>query len=173
MDRSKSTCFEKLKHHIRKHPFQKAYQGLIAEVDGRECLFHISNNAGESSSIYEFADHKKVWKDVFFNDRICLKTVTLSRFLKENKIKIKKRHGLVLDVQAAEHLVLKGAGDLILKFRWIKTEAADFELYQGGAQVKDLEQIFDSFGFKEIEREVVKVVAGLGSCYNITYRSDF
>ena len=160
----------KLKEHIRKRPFQRAYQGLIAEVDGRCCDFHISNNAGESSSIYDFGDHKKIWSDVHFNGKIQLVTITLGRFLKENKIKIRGRHGLVMDVQAAEHLVLQGAGDLIRQFRWIKTEAADFELYQGGAQLCDLEGILLPLGFQEIEREVVKKVEGLGACYNVTYR---
>lgn len=160
----------KLKEHIRKRPFQRAYQGLIAEVDGRECDFYISNNAGESSSIYDFGEHKKIWADVYFNDKIRLKTVTLGRFLNENKIKLRSRQGLVMDVQAAEHLVLRGAGDLIRQFRWIKTEAADFELYQGGAQLYDLESILIPLGFQEIEREIVKRVEGLGTCYNVIYR---
>ena len=160
----------RLRDHIRKRPFQRAYQGLIAEVDGRECDFHISNNAGESSSIYDFGEHKKIWADVYFNDKIRLTTVTLGRFLKENKIKLRSRQGLVMDVQAAEHLVLKGAGELIRQFRWIKTEAADFELYQGGAQLCDLEAILIPLGFQEIEREVVKKVEGLGACYNVIYR---
>ena len=160
----------KLKEHIRKRPFQRAYQGLIAEVDGRECDCYISNNAGESSSIYDFGEHKKIWADVYFNDKIRLKTVTLGRFLNENKIKLRSRQGLVMDVQSAEHLVLKGAGELIRQFRWIKTEAADFELYQGGAQLCDLEAILIPLGFQEIEREVVKRVEGLGACYNVIYR---
>jgi hypothetical protein len=36
---------------------------------------------------------------------------------------------LILDVQGAELKVLKGCGHLISKFRYIKLEAAEFEMY--------------------------------------------
>ena len=38
---------------------------------------------------------------------------------------------LAIDTQGSELLVLKGAGEALRNFRYIKTEAADFEAYRG------------------------------------------
>ena len=56
---------------------------------------------------------------------------------------------LVMDVQGAELLVLKGAGQMLGEFRFVKAEAADFESYIDCAKLEDLRQYLEPWGFRE------------------------
>lgn len=58
-----------------------------------------------------------------------------------------------MDVQGAEWLVLKGAGQMLGAFRFVKAEAADFESYINCARLDDLHQDLEPLGYKEIRRQ--------------------
>jgi hypothetical protein len=53
-------------------------------------------------------------------------------------------------VQGAELLVLEGAADLLEKFTWIRAECADFEIYKGCCQLKDLDAYLLPRGFERV-----------------------
>ena len=51
-------------------------------------------------------------------------------------------------------LVLRGAEDLLRTVRYLKTEVADFEAYEGCCTLADLEQFLVPLGFVEFARTV-------------------
>src|SRR5436309_6030900 len=88
--------FSDLKKHIAAFPKQKALCQLMTDVDEKEYSFHISSNQGESSSIFDLAQHKELWPDVWFTKSITLKSLTLSSLVKRDRIDLSKYDSLVM-----------------------------------------------------------------------------
>ena len=162
--------FQALLSNIQDAPEQKAYQYLITDEDNKEYTFHIANNFGASSSILEFADHKKIWPEVAFERSINLKSITLSRMIEKEKINMKDYDALVLDTQGSELLVLKGAASLLTYFKYIKTEAPDFEAYSNCCKLNELTDFLKTYHFKECRRYKFARHESAGSYYDVIYK---
>jgi len=143
---------------------------LVTDKDNEEYEFKISSNKGLSSSIYELKDHKKIWGHVRMVNTIKLKSTTLPTMLKNNGLDIKNYDALVMDTQGSEILVLKGAESIISNFKYIMTEVADFEAYEGCGQLLDIESFMSLNGFAEHYRELMVKKEGIGSYYDIVYK---
>jgi FkbM family methyltransferase len=162
--------YEKLKSNIHEYKNQFAYNYLLTDLDDEEYDFKIANNDGESSSIFSMGSHKEIWPEIGFSSSIKVKSKTLVSFVNINKLSLEHYQALVLDTQGSELLVLKGSGDLLHNFTYIKIEVADFESYIGCPKPEEVESYLARFGFKEIRREVMVQREGLGSYYDILYK---
>lgn len=124
----------------------KVWHALAGDVEGLEVELHISNNAGQSSSILEFGTHKIAHPEVHYVGKEIMKMVRLDQ------------HGcwggldfLNIDVQGAELKVLKGMGGLLHQFKWAYLEVNKEELYKGCALVEDIDMYMIGFGFRRAE----------------------
>jgi len=162
--------FEALTKNIAPYQRQIAYQALITHVDGEVYSFGVSNNEAQSSSIFPFADHKQIWPDVDYIGFTEQTSTTLKTLIEEEQIPMSVFDALVMDVQGAELLVLKGAGEHLQRFKWIRAECADFELYQGCCQLKDLDEYLIPRGFERVELWTGRRKEGVGACYEALYR---
>jgi len=141
--------FEQLQENIAHIPRQKAIRALITDRDGQEYSFNIANNGGASSSIFELARHREIWPDVHFVRSMTIKSTTLDTIL-EGATR-PRYDALVIDTQGSELLVLKGARGSLTRFRYIKTEAANFESYKSGAQARELVSFLAGAGFRLVK----------------------
>jgi FkbM family methyltransferase len=157
--------FAELQRNLRGFRGQEARMGLAAETTGRKATFHVANNGGASSSMFDFADHSRLWPEVSFVERIELETVRLDDLLAA----VAGVDALVLDTQGAELLVLQGAERLIGSCRFIKAEAADFESYCGGCTLDDLDAFLQSRGFVERSRNNFASAAGVGRYFDVIW----
>ena len=165
--------YEQLVGNIKKHKKQKAIQALITDVDDQTYQFNIANNNGASSSILQLKEHKEIWPHVHFNKTISLQSITLSSLYKQQKIAPTKYQALVMDTQGSELLVLKGSLPLLKYFKFIKTEVADFEAYEGCCQLNDINEFMVSNGFKEYFRQqFAKPTKAGGKYFNVIYVSN-
>jgi FkbM family methyltransferase len=162
--------FVTLQANLAACPRQRALQALVADVDGREYEFHVANNAGQSSSILQLKDHRDVWPEVSFTRSIKLRGVTLPTLLADEVIDVSRYDALVMDTQGSELMVLQGAVALLPRFKFIKTEAADFEIYEGCAQLRDISAFLAPYGFIEHARSRFASRAAGGNCYDVVYR---
>ena len=161
--------FGTLLTNIQGYPNQVALQYLVTDQDGGEYAFHVSNNAGQSSSILELSLHRDIWPEVAYERTITLRSTTLASLLKRERINPSDYDALIMDTQGSEYLVLKGAVPILPAFRFIKTEVPDFESYAGGCQVIDIEAFVSRHGFREISRNTIAQRAEGGSYYDIVY----
>jgi hypothetical protein len=99
-----------------------------------------------------------------------INSITLQTLLTKERIDITKYDALVMDTQGSELLILKGASNLLEAFKFVKTEATDFELYEGCAQLGDVDHFLRSHGFCEYYRNNFAVRKQGGNCYDIVYR---
>lgn len=122
--------YAKLQSNIKCCPKQMALNYLISDTDGAEYDFHISNNSGASSSIFELALHRDIWPAVDYVNSIKLRSISIDTMMRMHDLLPGRYQALVLDTQGSELLVLKGAKLLLEAIRIVKTEAADFEAYR-------------------------------------------
>ena len=161
--------FDVLQKTLHGHRTQSAICALITDKDGDYREFHVSNNGGVSSSIYDFKDHKKVWPTVAFSEIVRLCSKTLATALREAGHRPSEFDALVMDVQGAEELVIKGAEDFLDSIRYIKAEAADFELYSGACTLETLTATLRERGFVLRRTDCFESKRGVGSCYDAVY----
>lgn len=164
--------FERLEKNLENFPRQTAYKYLVTDENEREYKFNIANNKGQSSSILDFDLHKDIWSDIHFERSINLKSTTLSSIIEAENIETEKYDALIMDTQGTELLVLKGAENLLSKFQYIKTEAADFEVYKDCCQVEDIEKFLAKHNFKELIRTKFATREDGGNCFDIVYKQS-
>ena len=80
-----------------------------------------------------------------------------------------RQNALVMDVQGAEVVVLRGATKSLRQFQWVFAECADFEIYRNGCTYKQLETFLESVGFTERERHLKESRDDLGSTYDVLF----
>ena len=161
--------FELLEENVKGYPKQQAFQYLVTNVDDKKYKFHIANNRGESSSILDLKESKKIWPHIHYVRTIILKSITLPTLCQKEQIEVNKYDALVLDTQGSELLVLKGAIPILDNFKYIKVEVADFESYKNCCQVGDIESFMKEHRYKEILRYALRIRRINYHCYDIVY----
>ena len=162
--------FEVLLSNISGIANQRACNYLLAEEEGKEYAFHISNNGGLSSSILDLAKHQEMWPNIHFSDEIRIKATTLARLVEIEQLDLRNYGALVLDTQGSEMLVLKGAIHVLKQFQFVKSEVADFESYAGCCQIDDLADFMHKQGFSIFRKSPFFVVGGVGTYYDVLFR---
>jgi FkbM family methyltransferase len=137
--------FRALRENIARFPHQIAIQALVTNKDGDRHVIHIANNEGASSSILELNQVNAIWPDIHYVRDVEMQSVTLPTALEG--IDLACYDALVLDTQGTELLILEGAAPLLPRFKYIKTEAADFELYKNCALDRDIIRFLSAHGF--------------------------
>lgn len=164
--------FQQLRLNIKDLPMQKAYNYLVTDVDGKEYDFHVANNNGISSSIFQLKGHKEVhaWKDIDFVSTVKMYSITLPTLLKEEKLDAVLYDVLVTDTQGADLLVLQGAISILPLFHHIQVEVADFEAYEGCCQLSDIEVFMRQNNYIEMSRFKFAWHPAGGSYFDIIYK---
>jgi len=130
----------------------------IGDEDNKEVTFKISNNT-LSSSILELGEHKNLHPKVIVIDILKLKTKTLETIFSKNSLH-NKFNMLILDLQGAEMLALKGLKDIINEFDIIYTEVNEKEIYKECCILEDLDLYLDKYNF---ERKYLNTLNNYGN----------
>ena len=149
---------------------QLAINALITDEDGKTYDFNVASNNGASSSIFNFAEHGDIWPDVKLTHSIPITGITLSTLYEQGQIEKGKYQALIIDVQGSEYLVLQGAGKWLSEFEFIHLEVADFNSYEGGCRLRDIEHFMQHNNYVEIERECFARTTDGRQYFNILYR---
>jgi len=132
--------FEKLKNNLKNYNIENVtcFQEALSDKKGFTHFFVSSghpeylpktdkwNYGNKSSSLFEPKNHQPNWMK--FDKKENIKTNTLLDFCKENGLE--KIDFIHMDVQGAELLVLKGAGDYINNISTIWLEVSLVEFYK-------------------------------------------
>jgi FkbM family methyltransferase len=162
--------FAALVRNIAGYVKQKAICALVTDRDDVEYDFNLADNAGGSSSIFQFGQHPDIWPEIHYLGSRKLRSTTLTTLFHRVGLTPARYPALVMDVQGAELLVLKGAGELLNGFVFIQAEAADFDIYVGCAKLFDLKAFLEPQGFQEIIRAPFASRAGGGTCWDVVWK---
>lgn len=162
--------FDMLTANLRAFPQQRAVQALVADLEGLPLELKIANNQGASSSIFDLDLHRDIWPDVTYERTYATTSTTLPALVRVNGIDLNLYDGLILDTQGSELLILRGAAELLPRFKFIKTEVADFSSYAGGCQLSELDAFLRSRGFVQHRKVKFAGHPSGGSYYDVVYR---
>lgn len=140
--------FPKLMENITKYPNPVAYNFAAGE-ENKKVTLHISNNAGQSSSVLELGTHKQAHPEVHY---IADKEVDMYRI--DHVFGSGEIDGcdfLNIDIQGAELMALRGMGSLLRQFQWVYTEVNKNEVYKGCATIEDMDLFMTANGFRRVE----------------------
>lgn len=164
--------FARLIENIQSYSKQKALQYLVADKDDAEFTLHVANNSGVSSSILALSRHAEIWPEITYADSIALKSVSLTSLLKRERVDMSMYDSLVLDTQGSELLVLRGAEEMLQRFKYIQTEAVDFDAYEDCCRMEDIAKFLSGCGFAEVSRKELASKNGVGAYYDIIFKQQ-
>ncbi|MCP4314494.1 MAG: FkbM family methyltransferase [Hyphomicrobiales bacterium] len=124
-------------------------QALVGDADGKAVIFHLFNNEGASNSVYSLHDYgREQFKDLKETGEILtLPMRLLDNVLEEAGVAPEIVDILVLDIQGAELLCLKGATRLLTSIRYLESEISSTPVYEGGVLLNELEDWLGERGF--------------------------
>jgi FkbM family methyltransferase len=157
-----------LLENIEPYPDQIALRACLSDEDGKEIVFHVANNGGQSSSFLELGTHAIEHPTVKYVHSVSMKTArfdTLARGLGLDACFRKGTWLLNADLQGAELLAMRGMGDLLPCFRYVYIEVNEKELYVGCPLVGEIDKFLAAFGFVGAERKMTG--AGWGDKFYI------
>lgn len=139
--------YDKLVSNINGKCGHIALNYCIGDQDGQDVTFHVSSNAGQSSSFLDLGTHAKSHPDVTYIKDIPMKTARLDTILKDHDWGLFPMDFLNMDLQGCEGLALLGLGELLHKFKWVYLEVNRGQVYKGNMEVDDIERYLRKFGF--------------------------
>lgn len=118
------------------------------EAEDELPMYVSHQNQGQSNSLLKPGLHTEQHPEVVFDDAEIVKVVPL-----DNLPIIKDKYDmLVMDVQGAEGLVLKGAKETLKNIKIIYTEINRDYTYENNMLIGEMEEFLKPFGFKLIEQ---------------------
>ena len=118
--------FEKMQKILGRYPSFQSIQALLSDKSER-VIFHVASNDGASSSILTPARHLTERPDITFAESKFLDTVTL------DSLNLPKFDVVILDVQGAEHRVIRGGLETLGRANAIWVEVNAGFMYDGDA----------------------------------------
>jgi FkbM family methyltransferase len=88
--------YQTLVKNIADYENQVAINALITDKDGADCLLHVANNGGASSSILDLHLHRDIWPDVGYVRDLAIKSETLPSTLQRAGVKVEDYDALLL-----------------------------------------------------------------------------
>jgi FkbM family methyltransferase len=152
-----------VEQNLNKNPQLKIINAVVSDKDGVNIKFNITNNV-KSSSMLNLKYHKEIHPNVSIVETIELKSKTIKTLYKENNIQKDNNNFLVLDVQGAELMVLKGMKDILNSIDFIYIEVNEKELYEGCCTLKELDRFLSN---KKYDRKYLMTLNGYGNAFYI------
>lgn len=131
------------------------YQAVITDKDDEHVVFHVSNNI-QSSSVLPLKTHAREHPDVRYMTEFKTKSITLDTFFRKNKIDASALNLWNLDIQGAELLALKGAGESLRHADVLYLKVNEEELYEGCALLDELDAFLRDRGFVRVLTEMTR-----------------
>ena len=125
------------------------YYGLVSDKE-EEVVFNITNN-GQSSSILALETHKVEHPHVYVSEVRTQRTTTLKKLVEENGVDARRLNFWNFDIQGAELMALRGAGDLLDSAEALYLEVNEKELYKGCALLGEMDAFLAERGFRRVE----------------------
>lgn len=144
--------YQLLKHNTRKFKRIHCHTVALSNKNGEQVM-HVSSGASDgSSSFLQPKEHLKDHPDVFFNQDITVKTMTLDDWAASNSIE--EVHLLWLDMQGFELEVLKASSVILPKVRAIHMEVSTRPTYEGVPLYGEVRSWMEAKGF-HVEVEAI------------------
>jgi FkbM family methyltransferase len=127
-------------------------EAVVTDADGVDTALNVFNNAGASSSIFRSTETlRSKWPGLSETGEVKrARSSRLDTILQNQGVLPDNVDVLVLDIQGAELLCLKGAGAYLDHVVFIGVEASQEPIYEGGVLFPELDGYLNDGGFARI-----------------------
>lgn len=144
----------------------KCFNFAAGDENKEEVILHISNNAGQSSSILPLGTHARNHPTVKYTHDVkvpmCRIDSVFSNHITEKYDLTGGIDFLSMDIQGFELQALKGMGELLNQFKWAYLEVNKEQVYKGNGEFREVCRYLEGFGFHPVEQKWTR--AGWGDC---------
>lgn len=144
--------YKQLCRNVVKYTGTISINACVTDKDGDIVDFNISNNDGQSSSLFEFGTHLTAHPGIVFKEKTRLQTARVDTLLKQRKIDQHEYDFLNLDIQGAELLALKGTD--LTHVRYVYIEVNERELYKGIPLLPEIDQYLKQYDLHRVETKM-------------------
>lgn len=134
--------YEELVKNTSHFPNQISVCALLGDQNNLMVDFNLASNGLASSSLFKFGNELG-FKNISMNSKITLPMTRLDNLYTSESIA--EYEHWVLDVQGAELLVLRGAGNLLRNCKSLLVEVSTRQVYEGGVTWQELEKFLSEF----------------------------
>jgi hypothetical protein len=135
------------------------HYALIDEVE-HDVVFNITNN-GQSSSILELGTHATMYPHIVVSERRVQRTTTIEKLKEKESIDFTNLNFWNFDIQGAELLALKGAGDLLKYADALYLEVNTDEVYKNCARLNEMDDFLLTKGFTRVAVSIYRNGKGI------------
>jgi len=121
------------------------FKAVVWSESGVQLDFNVANNS-QSSSLFDFADHKDFHPEVSFLSRHSVMTIRLDELIPRSET----FDFVNLDIQGAELEALRGLGKRLEAVRWVYCEVNWSPLYEGIPLVGEIDEFMEAQGFTRV-----------------------
>lgn len=140
-----------LNNEIKQYAGQIAFNYCVGEVEEQR-PFHIANNGGQSSSVLNLGTHRNEHPDVHYTHSIDVDIRRLDNLFLDGSIPLTSDYDFLnVDLQGFDLEAIKGMGQFLEGFKWAYVEVNKSDVYEGCAQLPEVEAYLKEFGFKLVE----------------------
>lgn len=129
----------------------KCFNFCAGNENKESVKLHVSNNAGQSSSVLELGTHRRNHPNVKYTHDVDVPMCKIESFFSGDWSEdLEGIDFLSMDIQGFELEALKGMGDLLHQFKWVYLEVNKEEVYKGNGLARQVYKYLEPFGFKLI-----------------------
>ena len=139
---------------------------LVTDRTGDTADFHVTNNE-QSSSVLSLGTHRYEHPEVVVTESLRLQTTTLDDLCEREGVSTPDL--LVMDVQGAEMLVVRGAERILKGVGCIYAEVNERPVYSGAALLPDFDSYLSDRGFDRVSTTVT--IHGWGDALYVRRKS--
>lgn len=141
--------YEQLKRNVVKYAGTISINACVTDKDGDIVPFNISNNEGQSSSIFDFDTHLTEHPGIVFLEKTKLQTARVDTILKQRDIKPEDYDFVNIDIQGAELLALKGMDLSHIRYAYI--EVNEKHLYKDCPLLNEIDEYLLAYDLHRVE----------------------
>ncbi len=132
-------------------PNQHVLEALVSDKPDQKVTFHVTNNSGAASSMFELDQVDQIWPDVTKEREVELTSTTIDTLAADNPELFAGLDVAVLDIQGAELVALQGAQHVLGQLQALSVEVSEIPLYKGAATRSEIGTLLRMAGFKCID----------------------
>ena len=133
---------DKLRSRFANEPRVTIANAAASDTEGA-CTFNIATGDAQSSSMLDPTLHKKIYKGIEFQKTIEVRTARIDTLVHEAGFTPADFNMIVLDIQGAEIMALRGATEQLKHTHAVLSEFSNTELYKGSGTLTDLRALLN------------------------------
>jgi FkbM family methyltransferase len=162
------SVYKQLCRNVTQYTGTICLNACVSDRDGDIVPFHISNNEGQSSSMFEFGTHTECHPGIIFTETTRLHTAKVETLLRDRNIPAHEYDFVNLDIQGAELLALKGMD--LTHVRYVYIEVNEKQLYKGIPLLPEIDEYLLKYDLHRVETKMT--TWGWGDAFYIKKQRD-